>query len=164
MAGVARNVAVKVAALLTAPAGINAELAELSAAERMAPMEIGPQQLLRQNVAAELTERTGEVQYPVVHVYCEKIANEMREKFRRFSGRAFMAVEARVSQDRLEDIERMLQMYVDAVARVLDENRGDWGGGMFYAGGYEAVFGPVKRGGKNFAQTAKVTFEVGVSD
>ncbi|MFB3829035.1 MAG: hypothetical protein ACE15B_19870 [Bryobacteraceae bacterium] len=160
----ARNAAVKVIALLTAPTGMNAELAELGAAERMVLPEIGPQQLLRQNVAADLTERTGEVQYPVVHVYCEKLSNEMREKFRRFSGRAFMAVEARVSQDRLEDIERVLQMYVDAVTRVLDDNRGDWGGGMFYAGGYEAVFSPVKRGGKNFAQTAKVTFEVGVSN
>jgi hypothetical protein len=34
---------------------------------------------------------------------------------------------------------------------------------MFYAGGYEASFGPVKQGGKNFIQVAKVTFEIGVS-
>ena len=45
-----------------------------------------------------------------------------------------MAIEVRVSQDRLEGIEEQLQMYVDAVTQVLDQNRGDWGEGMFYAG------------------------------
>jgi hypothetical protein len=34
---------------------------------------------------------------------------------------------------------------------------------MFYAGGYDVEFGPVKRGGKNFLQSAKVSFEVDVS-
>jgi hypothetical protein len=34
---------------------------------------------------------------------------------------------------------------------------------MFYSGGYEVVFGPVKRGGRNFLQAAKITFEIGVS-
>jgi hypothetical protein len=45
----------------------------------------------------------------------------------------------------------------------LDSNRGDWGGGMYYAGGYQVAFGAVKSGGKNLVQTAKVTFEIGVS-
>jgi hypothetical protein len=57
----------------------------------------------------------------------------------------------------------MLQLYVDAVTRVLDRSRGDWSEGMYYTGGYEVTFGAVKRGGKNFVQTAKVAFEVGVS-
>jgi hypothetical protein len=35
---------------------------------------------------------------------------------------------------------------------------------MYYAGGYQASFGPVKHGGRNFIQVAKVTFDVGVSD
>ena len=56
-----------------------------------------------------------------------------------------------------------MQLYVDAVTRVLDQRRGDWGGGMFYGGGYEAVFGAVKRGGKNYLQTARITLEVDAS-
>jgi hypothetical protein len=75
-----------------------------------------------------------------------------------------MTIEVRVSQDRLEGIEAQSQMYLDAATQVLDQNRGDWGEGMFYAGGYEAAFGPVKHGGQNFIQVAKVTFDVGVSN
>ena len=40
---------------------------------------------------------------------------------------------------------------------------GDWGQGMFFAGGYEVAFEPVRHGGKNFLQVAKVSFEVDLS-
>ena len=51
----------------------------------------------------------------------------------------------------------------DAVTQILDANRGNWGQGAFYTGGYEVTFDPVKQGGKNFLQVAKVTFEVDMS-
>jgi len=116
-----------------------------------------------QNVSFELADRSLTMKYPAVYVYCEKIANLLREKFRSFSGKLFMVVEVRLSQDRLEELEKNLQGYVDTLTQVLDRNRGDWGQGMFYTGGYEAAFGAVKRGGKNFIQVAKITFEVQVS-
>jgi len=119
--------------------------------------------VLSQSVAPELAERTAGVQYPAIYVYCEKLTNEMREKFRTFSGKAKLAVEARVTHDRIEELSRRLEWYADAVTEVLDSHRGDWGGGIFYAGGYEVTFGACKRGGKNFLQTAKVTFDVDVS-
>jgi hypothetical protein len=103
------------------------------------------------------------VQYPVFYVYCEKISNQLREKFRTFSGRARMAVEVRVSQEGLEELGRKTELYAEAVTDVLDRNRGDWGGGLFYGGGYEVAFGAVKRGGKGFVQTAKIGFDVEVS-
>jgi hypothetical protein len=34
---------------------------------------------------------------------------------------------------------------------------------MFYGGGYEVSFAAVKRGGRNFIQTAKIALEIGVS-
>ena len=52
-----------------------------------------------------------------------------------------------MSQDRLEGLERLLDIHVDAVTRILDQNRGDWGNGMFYSGGYEAVLGEMVHGG-----------------
>jgi hypothetical protein len=72
-------------------------------------------------------------------------------------------MEVRSSQDRLEGLERQVQLYVDAVTKVLDGNRGDWGDGFFYGGGYEVVFGPVKRGGKSYLQTARISVDVDVS-
>jgi hypothetical protein len=163
MAGIADRAAGKVVGLLTAPAGLNGNLAAIREPGSAGLAPISGNQVTAQNVAIELAERSSEVQYPAVHVYCERVVNGMKEKFRTFSGTVRMAVEVRLSQDRLEGIEGKLQAYVEAATRVLDGSRGDWGEGMFYTGGYEAAFGPVKRGGKGFVQVAKVTFEVEVS-
>ena len=69
----------------------------------------------------------------------------------------------RVTHDRLEGLDQMAQAYVDALTQVLDSNRGDWGDGLFYTGGYTVTYQPVKHGGKNFLQTAKVSFDLQVS-
>ena len=74
-----------------------------------------------------------------------------------------MVIEVRISQDRLEDMQAHLQSYVDAVNQVLDDNRGDWGDGVFYAGAYEITFGGVKHGGRNFLQVAKVSLVLQIS-
>jgi hypothetical protein len=113
-------------------------------------------------VTAEVAERAGPVKYPVMHVHCLKIVNDFREKFRALSGRVWMGIEVRHSQDRLEGIEDNLQLYVDSVARTLEGARGDWGDGMFYGGGYEVEFGPVKQGGRHVIQSATVKFAVDV--
>ena len=113
-----------------------------------------------QNAPVELAERAGIGVYPNVTVYCEKVVNDLREKFRRFSGVARMAIEVRHSQDRLDGIEEAIEQQADAMTESLSASRGDWGDGMFYAGGYEVSFGRVSRGGKNFNQAAKITFEL----
>jgi hypothetical protein len=163
MASLAKMLAAKVTGRMTAPAGVNGKVAALAAAEAIALPQFDPRHIGEQNVAAELAERAVGAQYPALQVYCEKLTNSLREKFQSFSGTAEMAVEVRVTQDRLEGIEPKLQLYVDAVTQVLDHSRGDWGDGMFYGGGYQASFGPVKHGGRNFLQTAKVSFEVEIS-
>jgi len=164
MAWVGSTVTAQVVMLLNAPQGLDACVSTLAQAENVTLPPLGQNQIVAQNVSIELAERSTDVQYPAVNVYCEKIVNQLKEKFRNFSGKAVMAIEVRVSQDRLGGIEDQLQSYVDAVTQVLDQNRGDWGEGMYYAGCYEAVLGPVKHGGQNFIQVGKVTFEVGVSD
>jgi len=98
-----------------------------------------------------------------VQVYVDRVRNLLTEKFRKFSGKVRTVAEVRVSQDRIEGIEEQLRLYVDAVTQVLEANRGSWGEGAFYTGGYEVTFEPVKHGGKNFLQAAKVVFEVDLS-
>ena len=163
MASLLKAVTTKVTGLMAEPAGVNGKLAALSSGEQMELPQLDATQIVPQNMAAELAERTAGSKYPTLQIYCEKLANDLREKFRSFSGTARMTVEVRLSQDRLEGLESKVQLYVDAVTRVLDGSRGDWGDGMYYAGGYEAEFGAVKHGGRNFIQSAKVSFEVGVS-
>jgi hypothetical protein len=143
--------------LIVAPAGANATLAALSAGA------LDPAQVRAQNVAPDLMERSETVNYPAVNVYCEKLVNALKEKSRSFSGSAQMMVEVRHSGDRLEGLQDALELYTDAVTETLSASRGDWGNGMFYAGGYEVSFAAVKHGGRNFIQTAKIALEIGVS-
>jgi hypothetical protein len=153
----------KILSLLQEPAGLPYFVTSIADREGVRLPAIEPRQVIPQNITPEAVERSAGATYPAVYVYCEKLANSLREKFRTFSGTARMAVEVRVSQDRLEGLERKLSLYVEAVTDVLDARRGDWGQGLFYTGGYEVAFGPTKHGGKNFIQTAKVGFDVQVS-
>jgi hypothetical protein len=153
----------KVMQRITGPSGVNAGLGALTQAEREFAGLIDATQVRAQNVAADMAERAIGVKYPAMNVYCEKIVNDLREKFRKFSGNVQMAIELRQSQDRLEGIQDRLELYVDATMAMLHASRGDWSDGMFYGGQYEVAYGPVKQGGKNFTQMAKVTFEIGVN-
>jgi hypothetical protein len=153
----------KVLRRIAGPGGINSSLAALTQPDRSLAGPLDTVQVRAQNVAGDLAERGGAVKYPTVNVYCEKIKNEQTEKFRSFSGRVQMAIELRHSQDRLEGLQNRLELYTDAAVQALSANRGDWGDGAFYGGGYEVTFAAVKQGGKNFIQAAKVTFEIGVS-
>lgn len=124
---------------------------------------ITTEQILARNVAPEIAEQSTVSKYPLVYVYCSRVLNENREKFRAFSGESQMTVEMRVSQDRIDRIESNLQAYVDAVTEVLNDSRGDWGDGVFFDGGYEVTFGGVKHGGRNFLQVAKIAFVLEIS-
>lgn len=145
----------KTVSRLSGTAGVGAALASLAPTE---PPFSG--QISAQNIATDLAERTGAVRYPAVQVYCEKVVNGLKEKFRQFSGYAQMAVEVRHSQDRVDGLEGRVQLFVDAVLEALTTQKGDWGDGTSFLGGYEVAFGPVKHGGRNFLQTAKITFEL----
>jgi hypothetical protein len=115
------------------------------------------------HIAPELAEKGTPVKYPVVYVYCDRVHNKLHEKFRTFSGTADLNIEIRVSHDHADELQAMLQLYVEAVTNVIDGRRGTWSREIFHAGDYEIAFGPVKRGGRNFLQTARVKLQVFIS-
>jgi hypothetical protein len=153
----------KLVQLLTSPSGLNTTIAELALAETAVLAPIPPTQFFTENVSSDVAEKSGEVKYTSIYVYCDKIANALKEKFRSFSGTVQMEIDVRVSQDRLEGIDRLSQLYTDAVTHTLNQIRGDWGHGLFYSGTYEISFGPVKHGGRNFIKSARVSFPVDAS-
>jgi hypothetical protein len=164
MAQVGSQLSARVVALLSAPdIGLNTVVAQLSEAAGILMPAFAREQLKAQNIAAEIAEKSAGASYPAVHIYCERVSNTLREKFRAFSGTARMVMEARVSQDRLEGLEQKSQLMADAMTNVLDASRGDWGMGAFYTGGYDVTFGPVRHGGRNYLQITKVVFDVDVS-
>ncbi len=163
MANVGTLVTTTLLQFLESPGGLSENLADVAELQGLTLPSIGPGQIFAQNAAQALVERALDLKYPALLVYCEKFSNDLREKFRTFSGKASLVIEVRVSQDRVDGLENLLQTYVDVVTRILDQNRGDWGNGVFYTGGYQAVFGQMERGGRNFIQTGKITLEVAVS-
>jgi len=143
--------------------GVGPAASTLAADSGIALAPLAPAQVINQNVSPAISERALAVIYPEVHVYSDRVRNTLTEKFRTFSGKVRTVAEVRVSQDRIEGIEDQVRLYVDAVTQVLDSNRGSWGQGVFFTGGYEVNFDPVSQGGKNFLQVAKVSFEVDLS-
>ncbi len=163
MAAAGRDATNKVRSMLAGATGLPLAISTLAASEQVTLPLLDASQVIAHQVAFETAERTAGVRYPVVYVYCEGVANLLKEKFRTFSGRAYMTVEIRTSHDRLEEVTDRLQLYAAAAMDVLDGNRGDWGDGMFYAGTYKVEYGAVVRGGRNFLASAKIRFELDVS-
>src|SRR5271155_3286454 len=164
MAITASVAAQKMVSFLTATdTGVNSAVGQLASDTGVTLAPIPPAHVVSQNVAVAVAEKAKVVKYPAMYVYSDRVRNLMTEKFRSFSGKVRTVTEVRVSQDRLEGIEDQLRLYVDAVTQVLDANRGSWGQGAFYTGGYEVNFDPVQHGGQNFLQIARVSFEVDLS-
>jgi hypothetical protein len=153
----------KLVTFLSAPTGVNANIAALQQSENVALALIAAKSFFTENVSSDIAEKSLEYKYAAVYIYCGKIVNSLKEKFRTFSGVIQMEIDVRVSQDRLEGIDRKSQLYTDAVSQTLNQNRGDWGQGIFYPGGYEISFGSVKHGGRNFIKSAKISLDLDAS-
>lgn len=149
--------------LLRSNSGIANALAQISLREDMQIPALGENQIFGQNVPSELAEKGQTFRYPALYVYCDKVQNPLREKFRLFSGKARLNIEVRMSKERLDGLEYLLHLYVDAITQVLLQSRGDWGQGICYSGEYEVQFSAAKQGGTNYIQSAKIILEVGVS-
>jgi hypothetical protein len=150
--------------ILSDPAGgAEQELVEIAHGRGLATQTAGPLAVIQLNAGADLLDKTGLPAYPALHVMCERVTNDLREKFRRFAGTIGLAVDVRVTNDRLEGIEEQLHTCVDAVTAVLDRCRGEWQNGVFFSGAYEVAFSGAKRGGRNYVQTARVRLNVNVS-
>jgi hypothetical protein len=162
MANISSSLTSYLFGLLTSDTGVDSQLRAI-AKEDGAEFAAEVRAVSIQNTSSDLVERAVQTEYPALYLYCEKITNSLREKFRTFSGKAKLVIEVRCSHDRLQGLERNLEIITDAACRVLDSARGTWQDGAFYTGGYEVGYGAVRHGGRNFLQIAKIVFEVEVS-
>jgi hypothetical protein len=153
----------ELASKLQSETGLRFALARLQENEALPLGSLEPARVVETNAGSELLEKRAGASYPSVHVYCERIENKQIEKFRSFSGTVSMAADVRVSDDRIETVETNLRLQVEAITHVLDLNRGTWGGGAFYSGGYSVDFEPIRHGGRHYLQTAKIRFVLQVS-
>jgi hypothetical protein len=160
---IASKAAKQLAGYLQGDGGLPAAVAAMAANVEFELPVIEPEQIQVRHAGMEVLEKALAFKYPQVLVYQEKIRNELKEKFRRFSGTVDLVIEVRLSEERLEDLEGKLSAYVDALAEVLSAKRGEWSQGVCYFGAYEVAIDAVKRGGAHFVQRAKVTVPLHVS-
>lgn len=158
MANATSQITSHLAALLRGDHGLNETVGSLRLDKPLPPID--SESIVELQAAADLAEKAGSVKYPVVHIYCDRIQNTLKEKFRTFSGTADLSIEVRVSHDHLDELQTQLRDYVQAVTTVLEKNRGSWDTSTWYPGTYEVVFSPVRRGGRNYLQSARVRLEV----
>lgn len=153
----------EVVRVLSGPGGLRENLDAVAEAEGMEGPALGDCEVMPMNMGTDFLERRGEGRYPSAGVRCEALTNTLTEKFRQFSGKAQLCIDVRVTHDQAAGVERLLHLYTAAVLRSLDQHRGDWGEGLFYAGGYEVDFPALKPGGKRYVHTATVRITVDVS-
>src|SRR5690242_2365917 len=72
----------KIVQALSAPTGLNTNIAALSQAENVLLSPIPDQHFFTDNVAIDLAEKAGDAKYTAIYVYCDKITNSLKEKFR----------------------------------------------------------------------------------
>lgn len=155
--------ATRLAEILRAEDGVASACAQLLATEETDLTPLTGEEIIEQQVAADLAEKGSCVHYPAIHVYCERLANKQREKFRTFSGTATLAIDIRATHEHLDRLQEQIRVYTGSVTDVLHRKRGTWSEGMFYTGGYEIVYSPIKKGGRNYLQSALLRLEVQIS-
>ncbi len=163
MAQIARTSVNTLAGLLRSRQGVNAKLCDIAVAENVELPEIEENQVVTGPAINESKAPNPSLHHPTLYVYCDRVSNLQREKFTRFSGRARLILEVHVSESRLENLDRSMHIYTEAVTEVLEENYGDWGQGISFGGKYEIQYQPPRLGGLNYEQTAKILVEVDVS-
>lgn len=163
MASIANTTAETLRRLLRAENGLAQSVSRLSVEKNLSITPIESAQIVNCGGVGSGPDQGRRIRYPVFAVYCDRVSNLQREKFCRFSGTARLNVEVTVSGERSEGMEGLLQTLASAVTEVLERSWGDWGQGIRYGGGYDIQFGTVKKGGRNYIQTAKLVLEVDVT-
>jgi hypothetical protein len=148
---------------LKGPTGLPYTVPAVARRENRTLTEIPPERIFCRFAPADVVEKTSSDKYPTVQVGFEKVSNNFKAKFCRFSGTARLFIEVRLFGTRLQLLGEELELYVDAVIEALDGSRGDWGGGMQYGGGYEVTAAPLKQAAGGYLQSARVVVDLDVS-
>jgi hypothetical protein len=96
-------------------------------------------------------------------VFCSRLVNQHREKFRSLSGTLAITVEIAATADLIDLVENWMHYYVEAVSNILRRSAGDMGDGVFFPGTYQVDVQLAQIGGSGFLQLSQVTCELSVS-
>ena len=138
----------------------NMALAEIAARDGEHWKLLEEKAVLTENIPAGLADQNRSTVYPAVYLYSLRMENILRRKFGGFSGPIRFVADVRCTGERYDGLERELSSYVEAATTGLAGSTGPWGKNLIYSGAYTVKFEPVKLGGRNFIQSAKIELEV----
>lgn len=148
--------------LLSSEQGISQSWAAGSEAAESGVPRVASDQISTNNIPASLLSQQSAIRYPRFQVYCDRVENQMREKFNRFSGTAHLTIEIHHSGEKWEGVSSSLGLYIQSVTDVIESHRGELGDGMHLPGKYIVEVDSPKAGGRGFLQTARVRVPVEV--
>jgi hypothetical protein len=152
----------KVSDLLTSNSALGQELANLTNPVSSVPT-IDPAQVVLSSAANDVGDTDSRLGYPRVCLYSSGFKNSHLEKFCSTSGVVSGNADIWTSANLVDDTDRWIHYYVEAVSALLRKSAGDWGDGIFFPGVYDVQFQPPKAGGMGFVQLAKLRFDLIVS-
>jgi hypothetical protein len=138
--------------------GIGSQLRMIAARDHVTLAPPAPRSLILLNASPELLDQASDSAYPQVLVFGDQMENEQREKFSYFSGTLKLAADIRISAERLDRLEADIHRYAEAFLNVLCSGSREWGNGLVFTGRYSVSLSPVRIGGNNFLQSARISF------
>jgi hypothetical protein len=122
----------------------------------------GAPPIVTQNLSPDLADQIPGTARTGLFLYTDKVVNDQREKFTRFSGHIRTVIEVRVTNDRVEGMQQELNRWVTAIEEILHRSRGSWRNGTYFGGEFEVEYGPIRRGGRHLIQAAKIRIQTHV--
>jgi hypothetical protein len=153
----------KFANLLLANNALQQQITALGEAAHLAVPAINTDQIVLSSASADIGDRNVQLAYPRACLYSTAIKNTLFEKFRSLSGTVTVTTEVWASGNLVTDTDVWIHFYVEAITDIYRRNVGDMSDGFYFSGAYDVQFQAPKAGGLGFAQSAKVTCVVNVS-
>ncbi len=140
--------------------GLAAQLSEIGSRDRVTLAPVAARSIALLNAPNDLLDQARDARYPQLLLFAEQMDNQQREKFAYFAGVLRVAAEMRLSSDSLDRMEENLHRYVEAVINVVHSADPRWNDEMTYTGRYSVNYSPIRAGGHNFIQSARISFAV----
>lgn len=150
----------KVSDLLTSNSALGREITRLTTASGTTIPTIDSAHIFLSSAPSDVGDTDSRLGYPRVCLYSSGFKNSQLEKFCSLSGVLSATADIWSSANLIDETDRWIHYYVEAVTAVLRRSSGDWGDGIFFPGVYDVQFHPPKSGGIGFVQLAKLRFEL----
>jgi hypothetical protein len=150
----------KMSDLLTSNSALGQELTGLANSMGASMPTIDSAHVVLTSAASDVGDTDARLGYPRVCLYSSGFKNSQFEKFCSLSGVLSATADIWTSANLVDDTDRWIHYYVEAVTTLLRRSSGDWGDGVFFPGVYDVQFQPPKTGGMGFVQLARLRFDL----